>query len=71
MVLEGTSRMVTVAGNKCGDPVNPGWQSYGIQIDGGADQFAVTGNVLFHNDKGGLLNGAGKGPSRVEESNAQ
>ncbi len=70
IVLEGSSRMVAVCGNKSGDPGTV-TQSYGIQINTGADQFAVTGNVLFNNVKGGLLNGAGTGPSRVVAANAQ
>lgn len=69
IVLEDSSRMVTVSGNKCGDPHNV-TQSFGIQINTRADQFAVTGNVLFHNVKGGLLNGAGTGPSKVAAFNA-
>jgi hypothetical protein len=69
IVLEAPSRMVAVYGNKCGDPGNV-TQSYGIQINSGADQFAVTGNVLFNNTKGGLLNGAGTGRSKVVANNA-
>jgi len=70
LVLEGTSRMVTLFGNQSGDPVNPTWQSYGIQINSGADQFAITGNVLFNNAHGALLNDAGSGATRVVANNA-
>ena len=69
IVLEAQSRMVTITGNRCGDCANQ-TQSYGIQINAGADQFAVTGNALFHNLNPGILNGAGKGPSRIAENNA-
>jgi hypothetical protein len=69
IVLEASSRMVAVCGNKCGDPGNV-TQSYGIQINSGADQFAVTGNVLFNNSKGGVLTGAGTGRSKVVANNA-
>ena len=61
--------MVSLSGNKCGDPGNR-TQSFGIQINGGADQFVVTGNVLFNNLHPGVLNGAGQGPSKVVENNA-
>ena len=69
IVLEAQSRMVTITGNRCGDPDNR-TQSYGIQINSGADQFAVTGNALFNNVNRGVLNGAGTGPSRIVENNA-
>lgn len=69
IVLEGSSRMVNLCGNKCGDPDNV-TQSYGIQINSNADQFAVTGNVLFHNKHPGVLNGAGTGTSKVVFHNA-
>lgn len=69
IVLEDASRMVTVFGNKAGDPDNP-TQSSGIQINRVADQFAVTGNVGFHNTTAGVLNGAGTGPGKVEANNA-
>src|SRR5437868_7065893 len=49
--LEGTSRMVTVTGNKCGDPATPS-QLAGIRIYSGADQFTVVGNTAFNNTVG-------------------
>ena len=69
IVLQAPSRKVVVSGNKCGDPCSV-TQSYGIQINSGADEFAVTGNVLFNNCKGGLRNDAGAGSSKVVANNA-
>jgi len=67
--LNPTSRMVTVTGNKCGDPATP-TQLAGIRIGAGADQFTVVGNTAFHNGVG-VSNSAGTGSSRVVANNAQ
>lgn len=67
--LNPTSRMVTVTGNKCGDPATP-TQLAGIRIGAGADQFTVVGNTAFHNGVG-VSNSAGTSSSRVVANNAQ
>lgn len=46
-----------------------GTQKYGINIVGGADDFAVTGNILRGNGTAGLFNGAGTGPSKIVANN--
>jgi len=67
--LNSVSRMVTITGNKCGDPATP-TQLAGIRIGSGADQFTVVGNTAFHSLLG-VSNVAGTGPSRVVANNAQ
>ncbi len=67
--LNSTSRMVTVTGNKCGDPATP-TQLAGIRIGAGADQFTVVGNTAFHNGVG-VSNSAGTSSSRIVANNAQ
>jgi hypothetical protein len=66
--LNGTSRMVTVTGNKCGDPATPS-QFAGVRIFSGADQFTVVGNTAYHNTVG-ISNGAGTSASKVVGNNA-
>jgi hypothetical protein len=66
----GTARMITLVGNKLGDPSTASYQSYGLKINSGAAQFVVTSNVVFHNVNAGILNSAGTSASKVVASNA-
>lgn len=67
--LNSVSRMVTITGNKCGDPATQS-QLAGIRIASGADLFTVVGNTAFYNALG-VSNLAGTGSSRVVANNAQ
>jgi glycerol kinase len=61
--LNGTSRVVSVVGNKVrGSPT-------AISIAAGADQFTVVGNSCFANGK--IDNAAGTGASRIVTGNTR
>lgn len=66
--IYGQARMISVIGNKVGDPANPR-QISGITIQTGADQFAIVGNLCFYNYSP-INNYAGTGPSKVVANNA-
>ena len=61
--LNGTSRVVSVVGNKVRS--NP----TAISIAAGADHFTVVGNTCFANAT--IANAAGTGPSRIVTGNTR
>ena len=63
--------MVTVAGNKAGSPANPSWQKYGIQVMSGADQYAITGNVVVKYNAFSGISGTSGTTSQVIANNSQ
>lgn len=69
IVLESTTRMATVTGNKSGCPAAPSYQKYGIQANTGADQYTITTNALENNSLGGF-NGTSGTASKVVANNA-
>jgi hypothetical protein len=64
------SRMVTVFGNKIGGLQDPGLQPYPIEVQAGANQFAIVGNVLFNNANDSVHNLSGTRVSKVIANNA-
>lgn len=52
IALESTSRTITLTGNKSGCPGAPSLQKFGIEVNNGADQYAITGNALGNNALG-------------------
>lgn len=70
ILLDSTSRMVTITGNKIGCPVAQTYQKYGIQVVTGADQYTISTNTLEYNSLGGF-NGASGTASKVVANNAQ
>jgi hypothetical protein len=65
------SRMVTVLGNKIGGLQDPGLQPYPIEVESGAAQFAIIGNVLFNNANNSVHNlTGGTSVSKVIANNA-
>lgn len=70
IILENASRMVTLTGNKSGCPGAASNQKYGIQVNSGADQYAITGNAVENNSLGGISAASGT-PSKMVANNAQ
>jgi hypothetical protein len=69
ILIGGQSRGVVVTGCRSGEAASANFQRHGIQMDTGADEFCVTGNVFTNNATGGILNGAGTGASKLIASN--
>jgi len=69
ILVGGSSRGTVVTGCRSGSADNPAFQSWGCQVDTGADDFVVTGNNLRNNVNSGVINGAGTGPTRLVANN--
>jgi len=64
-----SSKGVTVTGCRSGDAATSNYQSYGCQVDTGADDFVITGNNFRNNINAGVNNGAGTGPTKLVATN--
>ena len=60
-----SSKGVTVTGCRSGDAATWNYQSYGCQVDIGADDFVIIGNNFRNNINGGVNNGAGSGSTKL------
>jgi hypothetical protein len=69
LVVEPSARLLTITSNKAASPDNPGWQKYGIEVRSGADQYAITGNVVRFNAAPGIAGASGTS-SQVIANNA-
>jgi hypothetical protein len=69
ILIGGTSRGVSVTGCRSGELATSSFQRHGCQIDVGADEFCVTGNVFTNNASGGILNCAGTSASKLVANN--
>jgi hypothetical protein len=64
-----TSRGVSVTGCRSGDAATSDYQSFGCQVDTGADDFVITGNNFRNNLNPGVNNGAGTGATKLIVNN--
>ena len=64
-----SSRGVSVTGCRSGEAATADYQSYGCQVDTGADDFVITGNNFRNNVNPGVNNGAGTGPTKLIANN--
>jgi hypothetical protein len=69
IILGFSSKGVTVTGCRSGDASTWNYQSYGCQVDTGADDFVITGNNFRNNINFGVKNGAGVGPTKLIVNN--
>jgi hypothetical protein len=70
ILVGGTSNGVVVTGCRSGNLNTPNSQRYGIQVDTGADNFCIVGNVFTNNRVGSHVIGTTLAANRVYESNA-
>jgi hypothetical protein len=65
-----SSKGVTVTGCRSGDAATSNYQSYGCQVDTGADDFVITGNNFRNNINAGVNYGVGIiGPTKLVANN--
>jgi hypothetical protein len=69
ILVGGTSRGVVISGCRSGDAATSNYQSYGCQVDTGADDFVITGNNFRNNIFSGVNNGAGSGATKLLANN--
>lgn len=70
ILVGGTSNGVVVTGCRSGNLDTPSSQRYGIQVDTGADNFCIAGNVFTNNRLGSHIIGTSLAANRVYENNA-
>jgi hypothetical protein len=70
ILVGGTSNGVVVTGCRSGSLDTPNSQRYGIQVDTGADNFCIVGNVFTNNRLGSHIIGTTLAANRVYASNA-
>ena len=58
-----------LTGCRSGDAATSNYQSFGCQVDTGADDFVITGNNFRNNINAGVNNGAGTGPTKLVATN--
>lgn len=68
IAIESSARSILVTGANCGSVTNPTFHSYGVQINAGADDYAVTGNQCKYT-VGGIYHGNSASNSRVVANN--
>lgn len=70
ILVGGTSNGVVVIGCRSGSIGAPATQRYGIQVDNGADNFSIVGNVFTNNRLGSHILGVTLAENRVYACNA-